>query len=96
MKTHIQQTGALLSTGVDNSEVVSDSDRNDEKLFKSNFTKIVRKTEKFSFLTSDTRLIFTQLRYLFTKAPILQHFDSKYHIQIKIDTSDYTIDGVLS
>ena len=31
-------------------------------------------------LTPDTKQVFTQLRQVFTKAPILHHFDLEYHI----------------
>ena len=31
---------------------------------------------------------------MFIEALILNHFDPKYYIQIKIDVSDYTIDGI--
>ena len=34
------------------------------------------------YLTPDTRQVFTQSRQLFTKAPILRHFDPEYHIWI--------------
>ena len=33
-----------------------------------------------SYLAPDARRAFTQLKQTFTKAPILQHFDPKYHI----------------
>ena len=48
------------------------------------------------FPNSGARKAFNQLRQKFTKAPILQHFDPKYHIRIETDTLSYTIGGVLS
>ena len=48
------------------------------------------------YLTPDARQAFTQLKQTFTKAPILQHFDSECHIRIETDMSDYTIGRVLS
>ena len=48
------------------------------------------------YLTPDARRAFTQLRQAFTKAPILQHFDPEYHIQIETDASGYAISDVLS
>ena len=48
------------------------------------------------YLTLEARLAFTQLRKAFTKAPILQHFDSECHIRIETDASGYAISGVLS
>ena len=46
--------------------------------------------------TPKTRLAFAQLRQTFIKAPILWHFDLECHIWIKINVSDYAIDGALS
>ena len=48
------------------------------------------------YLTSDVRRVFTQLRQVFTKAPILQHFDPEYHIRIETDISGYAIGRILS
>lgn len=48
------------------------------------------------FFTSAARLAFTKLRQVFVKAPILHHFDPKYHIQMKIDASKYAISKILS
>ena len=48
------------------------------------------------YLTPKARLAFTQLKKTFTKAPILRHFNSEYHIQIKTDASSYAINGVFS
>ena len=49
-----------------------------------------------SYLTPNAKWAFTKLRQAFTKAPILQHFDSECHIQIEIDASGYAIGRVLS
>ena len=62
LKTSLQLANALLATGLDNIEVVGSSGRNDRKSAKSDFTKPVRKVEESSFLTPDTRRVFTQLR----------------------------------
>ena len=48
------------------------------------------------YLTPGAKQAFTQLRQAFTKAPILQYFDSKCHIQIETDEWGYAIGGVLS
>ena len=48
------------------------------------------------FLTFGARLMFTELRQAFLKAPILHHFDPERHIQIETDVSGYAIGGVLS
>ena len=52
--------------------------------------------EEFSFLTFNAKQTFTQLKQVFTKAIILQYFDSGHHIQIKTNTSDYTIGYIIS
>ena len=57
-----QPTGTLPATGVDNSEVVSNSSGNDRKLAKSDFTKAMRRAKKYSFLTFNARQVFTKLR----------------------------------
>ena len=49
-----------------------------------------------SYLTPEARLAFTQLKKVFSKAPILQQFDPKCHIWIETDTSSYAIGRVLS
>ena len=51
---------------------------------------------KPTFLTLGAKKVFNKLRQAFTKAPILQHFDPKCHIQIETDASGYAIGGVLS
>ena len=51
--------------------------------------------EATGYLTPDARRAFTQLRQVFTKAPILWHFDPKCYIQIETDASGYAIGGVL-
>ena len=48
------------------------------------------------YLNPDARQAFTQLRQVFTRAPILQHFDLEYHIRIKTDVSGYAISDMLS
>ena len=49
-----------------------------------------------SFLTPEARATFNRLRLVFTKAPILWHFDPECHILIETDASGYTIHDVLS
>ena len=48
------------------------------------------------FLTPKARKAFIKLRQAFVKALILNHFNSKRHIRIETDASDYTIGGILS
>ena len=49
-----------------------------------------------NFLTPGIREAFNRLRLAFTKALILQYFNPKYHIQIKINALGYAIGGALS
>ena len=95
LKTSPKPTGALSATGIEDSKDVGSSGGNKRKLAKSDFTKPVHRAEKHSFLTSNARRAFTQLRQTFTKAPILQHFDSKRHIWIETDVSGCAIGDVL-
>ena len=92
----LKPTGALPATGVDDSKVVRSSDRNNRKSAKSDFIKFIRRAEEPSFLISDIRRAFTQLRQAFTKAPILQYFDPDHHIKIGTDASVYAIGSVIS
>ena len=48
------------------------------------------------FFTAGARMAFTKLRQTFIEAPTLNHFDSKRHIQIEMDTLSYAIDKILS
>ena len=99
----LKTTGSSDSTHRDNdNEVVGGGD--DKNLSKSKKSKNAKSgiqthigaTGEPTFLTSDTREAFNQLKQAFTKAPILQHFDPECHIQIKTNVSGYTIEGVLS
>ena len=59
LKISPKPAGALPATGIDNSEVVGSSSRNDRKLAKSNSTKPMHRAEKPSFPTPDARQAFT-------------------------------------
>ena len=48
------------------------------------------------FLTADIKRTFIKLRQAFVKAPILNHFDSKRHIQIETNTLGYVIGEILN
>ena len=49
-----------------------------------------------SFLTPKTRAAFNRLWLIFTKAPILCHFDLECHIWIETNALGYAISGMLS
>ena len=53
-------------------------------------------TGELTFLIPDAREAFNQFRQAFTKAPILQHFDSECHIRIETNASGYAIGEVFS
>ena len=53
---------ALSATGIDDSKFVGSRAGNNGKSTKSDFTKFMGRVEKFSFLTSDVRQTFTQLK----------------------------------
>ena len=67
-----------------------------DKFEKLTYIANIGAIKKPIFLTFNTKKVFNYLRQAFIKASILQHFDSKYYIQIQIDTSGYAIDGVFS
>lgn len=52
--------------------------------------------DNFSFLSSETRLAFSRIRQVFTKAPIFYHFNLKRYISIKTDTFSYDLGDILS
>ena len=49
-----------------------------------------------TFLTTNAKRAFIKLRQAFVKALILNHFDSKRHIQIETDALGYAISGILN
>ena len=63
---------------------------------KSRIQTCIGATREPIFLTLGTREIFNQLRQAFIEAPILQHFDLEYYIQIETNALGYTIGEVLS
>ena len=53
-------------------------------------------TVRSDFFTPGAKLVFTKLRQVFVKAPILHYVDPECHIRIGTDKSGYAIGGVLS
>ena len=70
LKVSSQLAGALLATGIDNSEVISNSGKNNRKSIKSDLTKPVYRVEEPSFLIFNIKQAFTQLKQAFAEAPI--------------------------
>ena len=70
-------------------------DCDDETVERSSLTS-KNSNRATGYLTPGAKQAFTQLRQVFTKAPILRHLDSECHIRIKTDASGYAIGGVLS
>ena len=56
----------------------------------------IKANSKIDFLIPGAKKAFIQLRKVFTKAPILRHFDLERYIRIETDALGYTISGVLS
>ena len=59
------------------------------------FPKSRPKEAETGFFTPEAKLVFTQLRQVFVKASILQHFDPESYIRIETDASGYAIGDVL-
>ena len=55
-----------------------------------------KKTVRSDFFTPGAKLVFTELRQAFLKAPIHHHFDPEHHTRIETDVSGYAIGGVFS
>ena len=66
-----------------------------QKLSKSKNLSKSKKTVGSDFLTSRAKLVFTKLRQVFFKAPILHYFDLERYIRIETDASGYAINKVL-
>ena len=79
---------------VDNIEVSSASGNNKTVKSLSPYTKSIIGVT--NYLNPNAKIIFTQLKKMFTKIPILFHFNSEYPIRIETDGFDYAIGGVLS
>ena len=74
-------------------------DRNPIKKSKNTKSRIqmhIGVTREPTFLTPGTKNAFNQLKQVFTKAPILQHFDLECHIRIETNALGYAIRGVLN
>ena len=61
----------------------------------SNTKKGVKAVKDSDYLTSDIKIAFNHLRYAFTQALILQHFDLKRYIRITTNALGYDISKVL-
>ena len=73
--------------------------KNPVKMTKSknhDFPKFRPEEAGTSFLTSEARLTFTQLKQAFVEAPIFHHLDLESHIRIVTDVSGYAIGSILS
>ena len=71
----------------------SNSDCKDKTVEKSSFKNL---NEFAWYLIPKARLAFTQLRKMFTKAPIFWQFDLECYIKIKTDMLGYATGKVLS
>ena len=62
----------------------------------NNTKKGVGAAKGSNYLILAAKKVFNHLRYSFTQALILQHFDPKWHIRIETNASGYFIGGVLN
>ena len=91
---------------INNNEIIGDADNKANKIVvnlsknkkskNSTYMLNIGAMREPNFLTSNTKKVFNHLQLAFIKAPILQHFDLKSHIQIKINMSRYAIGRILS
>ena len=58
--------------------------------------KGVKAVTDSNYPTPSTKKAFNFLQYVFTPAPIFQHFDPKWHIRIETNALGYAIGRVLS
>ena len=65
--------------------------KKNQKISKSKNLFKSKKTVESDFLTSRAKLVFTKLRKIFVKAPILCYFDLKRYIRVETDISGYVI-----
>ena len=93
-----QSAENLSLSMVEDAEVgrISSSDDCEDKMVKRSLFTSKNLNKTTSYLMPDTKQAFIQLRQVFTKTPILQHFDPECHIWIETDESSYAIGGVLS
>ena len=95
-----KKTGDNEVNDKDDNEVNNEIRKKGQKTFKSKnlFTKLSKskKVIELDFLTSGTRLAFTELRQAFVKTPIFYYFEPERYIRVEIDVSGYAIGGVLS
>ena len=100
---------ALKLFKTDYNKVFSDGCDKINKIVVNSFTKLknnkskklmcmsnIRTTRKLISLTFNAKKTFSYLKQTFIKTSILQYFDLKSHIWIKIDVLGYTIDKILS
>ena len=96
----LSKTGKLSKSEKSKSEKTSKSwilAKSGKKLSKSmNSTNFDAMEDGPKFLTPDARIAFNYLRLAFTEAPILQHFNLKYHIWIETDALGYAIGYMLN
>ncbi len=78
------------------SNVIKSAESKKPKLTKFKKPDLAKANSKMDFLIPEAKKTFIHLQKAFTKAPILRHFDLKYHIRIKTDVLGYAISAVRS
>lgn len=63
---------------------------------KAKASKVKNLCQSGMFLIFEAKKAFTELKQAFIKAPILNHYNSGYHIKIKTNVSGYAISRIFS
>ena len=80
----------------DNNKVDDEIGKKYQKTSKSKKLSKSKNILGSDFFTPRAKLVFTKLRQVLIKTPILHHFDPKHHIQVETDVLGYTIGRVFS
>ena len=99
--TGLFEKSALKVSKINSNKVVRGvGDRTDKTVKNLPLSKTrvpnIRATEKPELLTPSAKKAFNQLKLVFTKTLVLQHFNLECHIQIKPNALGYAIGGVFS
>ena len=96
LTTSLIQSAKLLPLSIDVINNVEFGSSGSDKIIEKSLLLTKRTIRATSYLTSDAKIAFTQLRKTFIKIATFCHFDPKYYIWIETDTSRYAIDRVLN
>lgn len=93
-RAELNGRGKIADNEVNGNEIKDNEVKEEKNYWKTSKSK---KTVRFTdFFTFEVRLLFTKLRQIFVKAPILYNFNLDCHIWIKTGISEYAIDRIFS